>query len=119
MSLREIICGCLRENMESIRREREEKLKRWRDWNRDQDRKVVIFGAATMCEICVRHFESLGITVDVICDNNSSRYGEFVADSGEKIKIVSVKEAMSDDREKLCFAAVGEQHFEEISKQLA
>lgn len=79
---------------------------------------TVVFGASVMCEICIRHFESLGISVDMICDNNTDRHGGFVTDNGRIIKVVSVAEAMANPQKKLCFVAAGARHFEVISGQL-
>ncbi len=118
MELKKMIFDCLTDNLELIRKEREDNLANWRTWNSRPNKAVVVFGASAMCEICIRYLERLGIDVDIICDNNSSRFGEFVTDNGKTIKIVSVDEALSDAKEKLCFVAAGAQHFDNISGQL-
>lgn len=118
MKLKEMIYQCLDDNFPHLKKEREEDLERWRAWSCDPDKKIVVFGASAMCEICIRHLSTLGIQVDVICDNDSGRFGEFVMDSGRSISVVSVDEAMSDPAEKICFAAVGAQHFSAVSAQL-
>lgn len=118
MELKKIIYDCLKDNMPQIQNEREKDLERWRSWSNDLDKKIVVFGASTMCEICIRHLERLGISADIICDNNSSRHGKFLTDSGRNIDIVSVDEAMSGQAEKLCIVAAGAQHFVDISAQL-
>lgn len=118
MKIKELIYQCLEEHVPQLKKEREENLIRWRNWSRDPDKKVVVFGASAMCEICIRHLENLGIKVDIICDNNRDRYGEFVTDNGRTIKIVSVEEALSGGHEKMCILAVGAQHFPAVSAQL-
>lgn len=118
MNLKRAIYDCLNENMAQIRKRREEDLYQWRIWSRYKNREIVVFGSSAMCEICLRYLEELDIHVDVICDNDSKRFGEFVTENGRKIPIVSVEEAMSGTKEKLCLVAAGTQHFPSISKQL-
>lgn len=119
MSLKKMIADCLNGNLARIRMELGDNLRRWRNSGRGRSKgRIIMFGASTMCEICIRHLEQCGIMVDIICDNNSNRHGEFVTDNGRRIKIVSVEEAMGDESGKLCFVAAGAQHFEAISSQL-
>lgn len=118
MDLKKTIYDCLKSNLPAIQKEREENLSNWRKQSNHPRKKIVLFGASAMGEICIRHLEHLGINVDVICDNNSSRFGEFMTDTGRTVKILSVEEALSDIGEKLCFVATGAQHFPSISAQL-
>ena len=118
MEIKKIIYDCLKSNMPKIQAERGKDLEHWRNWSKDQDKKIVVFGASAMCELCIRYLEKLEINVDIICDNDSRRYGKFMTDSGRSIDVVSIDEAMSGRAEKLCIVAAGAQHFTDISAQL-
>lgn len=118
MKLKKMIADCLNDNWDRMQKESWENLERWKNWGGRREGKVILFGAATMCSVCIPHFEKLGIGIEMICDNDNKKHGEFVTGSGKRIKIVSVAEAMDDESEKLCFVTMGIQHFEAISNQL-
>lgn len=117
MDFQKMIHDCLNDNWERIQKELREHLERWKNRCKGGG-KSIMFGASEMCRVCISHLEKLGIKIDIICDNDSKKHGEFITDSGKQIRIVSVAEAMADESEKLCFVAVGAQHFEAISSQL-
>lgn len=45
-----MIFDCLTDNLELIRKEREDNLANWRTWNSRPNKAVVVFGASAMCE---------------------------------------------------------------------
>ena len=116
--MKEQIVRCIVNSIPKNRVERVEEYNRWLEWSKSADKRIIIFGAAEMCGICLRHLFKLGIRVDCICCNDTEQYGEYHVDSERSLEVVSVEEAMKDAENSICFVAVGSQHHEDIKKQL-
>lgn len=119
MHYKELILGCLEENMQSIIEEYSRNYSHWRNWSQ-KGKKIVVFGAKQMGELCIRYLENMDILVDLVCDNDSASYGEMMISAERNIKVVSVEDAMIElgEREILCFLCTGTEHHKAILEQL-
>lgn len=118
MIIKQKIYTCIKENVEKNRIARMAEYKEWKKWSNDPNKRIIVFGASTMCGICMNHFEKMDLKVDYICSNDSSQYGEFVTSAGRHVKIISVEEAMKDAKDSICFVVTGSKHFDAIRMQL-
>lgn len=118
MELKKFILTKLEERLPSFLEEKNEELNHWIEYNDKENKKIIVFGAGGMGEICCNYLERLGFKVDLICDNNTNRQGIFVTERGNRIVVAPVDKLDNCKEIILCFIATGDHHFKDISKQL-
>lgn len=118
MEYKKYILEKLKERIPNFVEEKKGELAQWKEYNNKKCNKIVIFGAGGMGDKCCNYFESLGLEIDFICDNNTNRQGKFVTEQGKSINVVPVDDLLKYKEKILCFVATGSHHFENIAKQL-